>query len=61
MKEEWFFDYIELKNLPSFYRIWDEENNTIAHFELLESPMCGILVKEICDKYNALKDEEARQ
>jgi hypothetical protein len=61
MIEEWFWDYIELENSPSFYRIWDEENNTIAHFELSPSPLYGVLIGEMCDKYNALKEEEERQ
>ena len=58
MKEEWFWDYIKIDASPSFYRIWDEDNNTIAHFELPNNNFYDDTMEDICKRYNYLKSQE---
>ena len=57
--DQWHWEYIEPKGLKNFYRIWDNENNTIAHFELPASNDNHLLVSKICDAYNKLTISEA--
>ncbi len=67
MSEQWHWAYIKPANVinpeetwPGFYRIWDDENNTIAHIEVPKDGAYYAMVVEIVDRYNRLKEEEAK-